>query len=109
MTVARIDLLDALDAARTHLPEPGSVTVASPKFARLMRKDARVRADQDLALTRLTRSVMAARTVKAERITENTLIRVAIDLLLAHAHELHGSTEDELRHSVTPEAPTSGS
>ncbi len=46
---------------------------------------------------------MRRRPVKAERITENTLIRVAIDLLLAHADELRGSTEDELRESVTSE------
>jgi hypothetical protein len=36
-----------------------------------------------------------------ERITENTLIRVAVDLLLARARKLHGLTEDELRKSVT--------
>jgi hypothetical protein len=27
---------------------------------------------------------------------------VAVDLLLSHADSLHGSTEDELRKSVTP-------
>jgi hypothetical protein len=41
--------------------------------------------------------------VKTERITENTLIRIAIDVLLAHAAGLRGSTEDELRTSVTSE------
>jgi len=36
------------------------------------------------------------------RITENTLIRLAIDLLIANAGQLHGSTEGEFRrgHSV---------
>ena len=35
-----------------------------------------------------------------ERITENTLVRLAIDLLLANAGQLQGSTEDELRRSL---------
>lgn len=35
-----------------------------------------------------------------ERITDNTLIRVAVDLLLARAGELNGTTEDSLRQSV---------
>ena len=35
-----------------------------------------------------------------ERITENTLVRLAIDLLIANAGQLQGSTEDELRRSL---------
>ena len=35
-----------------------------------------------------------------ERITENTLVRLAVDLLLANAGQLEGSTEDELRRSL---------
>ena len=34
------------------------------------------------------------------RPTENTLIRLAIDLLIANAGQLHGSTEGELRRSL---------
>src|SRR3546814_6262536 len=48
---------------------------------------------------------MRRRRVKDERITENTLIRVAIDLLLAHQDQLQGATEEELRESVTSELP----
>ena len=33
-------------------------------------------------------------------ITENTLIRLAIDLLIANVSQLHGSTEGELRRSL---------
>jgi hypothetical protein len=36
-----------------------------------------------------------------EQITENTLIRVAVDMLLGSADRLRSSTEDELRESVT--------
>ena len=38
---------------------------------------------------------------EGERITENTLIRVAVDVLLGRAGRLRGTTEDELRKSVT--------
>jgi hypothetical protein len=34
------------------------------------------------------------------RLTENTLIRIAIDLLLSRADRLVGNTEDEIRASV---------
>lgn len=41
-----------------------------------------------------------ARGGAGERITENTLIRVAISLLLSRASELRGTTEEELRQSL---------
>ena len=106
VSVGKIDLACTLDDARARVE-----TEALPherglaKFARLTRKDARVRADQDAALTALAKSLMRRRSAKAERITENTLIRVAIDLLLAHADQLRGSTEEELRESVTSRLP----
>lgn len=88
-----------LDRQRSRAPEP------VPKFLRLTRKETRVREDQYTELTALTRSLMRQRISKRERITENTLIRVAIDLLLAHRDQLHGSDEDELRRSVTSGVP----
>lgn len=56
-----------------------------------------MRDDQYSGLTALARDLMDARTRKAERITENTLIRVGIDLLLAHSELLVGDTEEDLR------------
>lgn len=79
-----------------------------PKFRTLERKDVRVRADQLDTLSRLTRQVSAARTDRSERITENTLVRVAIDLLSEHADQLQGNTETELRKSVTTEVRNYG-
>ncbi len=70
-------------------------------FARLERKEVRLRDDQIAELRTLVRQLMRARSVKGERITENTLIRVAIDLLLDHRSYLRGGTEPELRKSVT--------
>lgn len=105
--MARIELIDALAAARAHVAAGPPVDSPSPKFARLTRKDARIRPDQSAALSVLAENVMARRETRTERLTENTLIRVAIDLLLAHAAALHGSTENELRASVTPVPRTS--
>ncbi|MEO3939779.1 hypothetical protein V3C41_01695 [Paenarthrobacter nicotinovorans] len=73
-----------------------------PRFADFERKEARLRQDQLDALDALARKIKRARKPGAgERITDNTLIRVAVDLLLARQDELTGSTEDELRTSVS--------
>jgi hypothetical protein len=72
-----------------------------PLYRRLARKEARVREDQYVALSRLVRVLARRRTDRSgPRLTENTLIRVAIDLLLARANRLAGNTEDEIRASA---------
>jgi hypothetical protein len=60
-----------------------------------------LRADQLDELARLRRALNRQRRGEGERITENTLIRVAVDMLLGRADKLRGTTEDELRKSVT--------
>jgi len=102
--MAKVDLAEKLSdvRARVSAEMPGDTQPGLPKFARLTRKEARVREDQYAALSALARTLMRRRKVKDERITENTLIRIAIDLLLAHQDTLRGATEDELRESVTP-------
>lgn len=72
-----------------------------PKWQRLERKELRLRADQLDELARIRRTLNRQRGGEGERITENTLIRVAVDMLLGHAGKLRGTTEDELRKSVT--------
>jgi len=72
-----------------------------PKWQRLERKELRLRADQLDELARIRRTLNRQRGGEGERITENTLIRVAVDMLLGRAGKLHGTTEDELRKSVT--------
>ena len=71
-----------------------------PKYLTLVRKEARLRSDQLDNLTSLTRSLNRKRKGTGERITENTLIRVAVDLLLNKSDELKGSTEQEIKKSV---------
>ena len=73
----------------------------TPKWQRLERKELRLRADQLDELARLRRVLNRQRGGEGERITENTLIRVAVDVLLGRADRLRGITEDELRKSVT--------
>jgi hypothetical protein len=73
----------------------------TPKWQRLERKELRLRADQLDELARIRRTLNRQRRGEGERITENTLIRVAVDLLLTRAGRLRGTTEDELRKSVT--------
>lgn len=75
---------------------------SEPYYQTLERKEARLRADQFRDLTECARALNRARRGEGERITENTLIRVAVDLLLTKAigAEFHGVTEAELRKSV---------
>ncbi|MDR7113762.1 hypothetical protein J2X03_003662 [Microbacterium trichothecenolyticum] len=108
--MARVDLAGKLSDARARVAaETPPTAPPAPMFAQLARKDARIRDDQVTALAALADAVMRRRRFKAERITENTLIRIAIDLLLANVDRLRGSTEDELRYSVTSGLPKSGS
>lgn len=82
-----------VESARTIPP--------TPLYRRLARKEARLREDQYVALSRLVRVLARRRTDRSgSRLTENTLIRVAIDLLLSRANRLIGNTERELRASV---------
>ncbi|MGW4623478.1 chromosome segregation ATPase [Streptomyces sp. NPDC004592] len=75
------NLSEAAATARTQL---------SPKYVQL-------RGDQQIELDVVARELQAARAHKGERITANTVIRVAVDFVLAHRERLVGSTEDEIR------------
>jgi hypothetical protein len=66
----------------------------------MQRVDGRIRPDQSEDLAALRRRLLRGRVDRSERITDNTLLRVAVDLLLAHAEKLAGDTEDDLAASV---------
>ncbi|MBV9025026.1 MAG: chromosome segregation ATPase [Streptomycetaceae bacterium] len=55
-----------------------------------------LRGDQQIELDVLARELQATRTCKVERITTNTVIRVAVDVLLKRRDVLVGDTEEEL-------------
>lgn len=79
---------------------PQAPVVQSAGYLSFDRKETRLRPDQYAVLTEHARRLNRTKGTGGERITENTLIRVAIDLLLAHADQLQGINETELRNSV---------
>lgn len=82
-------------------PEPDAGGEQAPRYLQLVRKESRLRMDQVDALAVLTRQLGRRRTRRGgERLTDNTLIRVAVDLLLERADQLSGNTEDELLASL---------
>lgn len=70
-------------------------------YLTFVRKETRLREDQMDALAAKARQINRNKTDGGERLTDNTLIRIAVDLLLARADKLAGSTEEELRNSVS--------
>jgi hypothetical protein len=62
-------------------------------------KEATIYTDQQIGLDGFALELQDARSKRVERITANTLIRVAIDGLLTHRDRVHGDTEEELRAS----------
>lgn len=108
--MGQINLSERLSETRVRLErERNGKRAPTPKFLQLTRKEARVREDQYAELSALARTLMRDRVSRRERITENTLIRVAIDLLFANRDHLRGSDEEELRRSVTSGVPDFGS
>ena len=72
-----------------------------PKYLALERKEARLRGDQVDSLASLARRVNRRKASRGgERITENTLIRVAVDWLLSQEEHVGGSTEEEIRRAL---------
>ena len=69
-------------------------------YSSLVRKEARLQDDQIESLTLRARKLSRNKSATDPRITDNTLIRVAVDLLLAREADLDGTSEAELRKSV---------
>ncbi|GAB2902219.1 hypothetical protein [Neomicrococcus lactis] len=91
------------DSVTNKLTE--SVSNRVPKYLQLKRREARIYDNQADELTALTRRLNDQRkksdgTTAGERITDNTLVRLAIDLLLERKQELSGATEEELARSL---------
>ena len=86
----------AVDTSASERVVPSS----EPLYLRYQRKETRLREEQQNGLTLLARRLSRAKESGGERITENTLIRVAVDLLLARSAELAGSDETALRNSL---------
>ncbi|MFB9594063.1 hypothetical protein [Streptomyces racemochromogenes] len=90
------------ESVSSEVPNFGSSDDDQPKWKTLERKEVRLRAGQLTDLAELRRRVSAQRTDKSEIITDNTLIRIAVDLLLLQSGRMKGNTEHELRMSMAP-------
>ncbi|MEV4902886.1 hypothetical protein AB0K08_16295 [Citricoccus sp. NPDC055426] len=92
------------DAAETLARETGDVGTGNsadgPRYLTFMRKEARIAQTQADQLSSIARSLNMARKGRGERITDNTLIRIAIGLLLERRDELNGTTEAALFRSL---------
>jgi hypothetical protein len=82
---------------RPQVPDP---TAAAVHYSDYQRKETRLRTDQQNALTENARRLNREKGSGGPRITDNTLIRVAVDLLLERSDRLAGSDEKELGRSV---------
>lgn len=90
--------------AETEVPAP-----RVPKYLALQRKEARLRGDQVDSLASLARRVNRRKAARGgERITENTLIRVAVDWLLGQEEYVGGSSEEEIRRGLGVPEPRRG-
>jgi hypothetical protein len=89
--------------ASKKVSEPSEPAADShaPTYLRYVRKETRLREDQQNRLTLEARRLNRAKKTKGARITENSLIRVAVDVLLAQIDRAAGDDEDAIRKSMS--------
>ena len=88
---------------RTPRPEPtlaGRDVGELPTYMRLVRKETRLREDQQNQLTLEARRLNRAKAAGTPRITDNTLIRIAVDLLLERVARADGDDESSILRSL---------
>jgi hypothetical protein len=98
LTVTEIQTSNAPENESTVLTELVSNKV--PKYLTLERKEVRLPSAHIDELTRLVRRLNRQRKGKDERITENTLIRIAVSLLADFGERIEGNNESELLESL---------
>jgi hypothetical protein len=105
-TDPEIPCLTATDVQTFNAPESEafglteSVINKVPKYLTLERKEVRLPSAHIDELTRLVRRLNRQRKGKDERITENTLIRIAVSLLADFGERIEGNNENELLESL---------
>lgn len=87
-------------AAATPRRAAAAASESTTHWSEYDRLEARLREDQVVQLDALVRRLNKQRSGPGERITKNTLLRVATDLLLAQGEAVTGGTEAEIRASV---------
>lgn len=83
------------------IADPAAEDQATPAYLRYVRKETRLREDQQNELTLQARRLNRAKKTQGARITENSLIRVAVDLLLTKIERASGDDEDAIRKSMS--------
>lgn len=93
---------EAVAPVTTVQPGVGeSGTEEAPKFLSYEVVTARLRSDQVDMLSELERQIRRARRRKGERITKNSLLRAAVDVLAKLQFDVRGiGSEEELRERV---------
>lgn len=81
---------------------PAFVEPELPTYLRLVRKETRLREDQQNQLTLHARRLNRAKAAGTPRLTDNSLIRVAVDLLLTRIDKAAGDTEAAILESLNP-------
>jgi hypothetical protein len=98
LTATEIQTFNAPESENAVLTE--LVTSKLPKYLTLERKEVRLPSAHIDELTRLVRRLNRQRKGKDERITENTLIRIAVSLLADFGERIEGNNENELLESL---------
>ena len=78
-----------------------SIDDSGPSYLRYVRKETRLREDQQNELTLQARRLNRAKKTQGARITENSLTRVAVDILLTKIERASGDDEDAIRKSIS--------
>lgn len=99
-TVPVPDTKAPIKPAEQAKPAPSAPDADVPKWLTFEPKPTRQRRDQLDWIEAKRKELNALRGRAGERLTDNTLIRVAIDLLIVNGERLQGTTEAELRASL---------
>lgn len=98
--VRRADAVPATAKSDDELQEPMRPFERYSSFDDFERKDTRQRNEQIAWIETKRKQLNRLRAGTGERLTDNTLYRVAIDLLISRGDVLAGTTEAELRASL---------
>lgn len=97
----RANLTDLIGERKERTSSPARPEAQSgPKYLRLDTKDVRFWPGQRTDLEMLVQELNRQRRRQGERITVNTLVRLAAAWIVEHGDQLQGITEEELAESL---------
>lgn len=101
----KVDVAKMLDTTSKTTETQGTTRTAEtkptqPKYRQAIPKEARLWPDQIRDLNALAQQIQWDKEPGGERITSNTLLRLAAAWIIQHGKQLHGNTEAELAESL---------